>query len=76
MRVVGIAMAMVFLALYLCFASLGPKETTVVGVWVYLKGPTDFDSMEFALEGTEHIFRSWMHNRPAPLATGSSMAIN
>jgi hypothetical protein len=37
----------------------------VAGVWVSVKGPTDFDSMEFVVEDGAQIFRSWMHNRPA-----------
>ena len=37
----------------------------IIGTWVSVKGPADFDSMEFAVEDGERIFRSWMHDRPA-----------
>jgi hypothetical protein len=46
-------------------ASPRPSQASIVGTWIHVKGPTDYDSIEFALDGSERVFRSWMHDRPA-----------
>jgi hypothetical protein len=46
-------------------ASAAPTQALIVGTWVHVKGPTDYDSIAFALDGNEPVFRSWLHDRRA-----------
>lgn len=46
----------------LSFAA-GPGKG-VIGSWIYSKGPTDFDSIEFGVEDGEQVFHCWLHDRP------------
>jgi hypothetical protein len=58
--------ATVFLTVFFIQAAVAQTVTQrIIGTWVSIKGPADFDSMEFAAENGERIFRSWMHDRPA-----------
>jgi hypothetical protein len=47
---------------------MAPTEDQLLGAWACDQGECPDPELEFAIENGEHIFRTWLHARPATRA--------
>jgi len=49
-------------------AATAPTEEQIIGAWACDEGECPDAELEFAIEDGEHVFRTWLHARPATRA--------
>ncbi|KAB2965245.1 MAG: hypothetical protein F9K16_02380 [Thermoanaerobaculia bacterium] len=49
-------------------AATAPSEEQILGAWTCDEGDCPDPELEFAIEEGEHVFRTWLHARPATRA--------